>query len=80
MTSLPQNLSDLEKKLMLAMGLTSVSELDELLAGPVNQWAEDHSEPPDDEYEIYDRAIAHIEVLWEVRERFKALSEARYLS
>jgi len=45
-------LTSFERKLMLAMGLTSVEQLDELLAAPISQWAADHSEPPDEEYDL----------------------------
>jgi hypothetical protein len=48
-------LTSFERKLILAMGLTGVDQLDELLAAPISQWAADHSEPPDEEYELADR-------------------------
>jgi hypothetical protein len=45
-------LTRFEKKLMRAMGLEDARQLDELLAAPISQWAADHSEPPDEEYEL----------------------------
>lgn len=48
-------LTSFERKLILAMGSTSVDQLDELLATPISQWAADHSEPPDEEYDRADQ-------------------------
>ena len=68
-----------EKKLILAMGLTSVDQLDELLAAPISQWAADHSEPPDEEYALADRMYEEADRQWDARKRFDALSECKYL-
>jgi hypothetical protein len=45
----PKDLSDFEKKLMLAMGLENLQQPDELLAALISLWAADYSEPPDEE-------------------------------
>jgi hypothetical protein len=75
-----ENLSDFEKKLMLAMGLRDVQQLDELLAAPISQWAADHSEPPDEEYELADRMYEEADRQLDARKRFNALSECEYLN
>lgn len=69
-----------ERKLMLAMGLTNVEQLDELLAAPLSQWAADHSEPPDEEYALADRMYEEADRQWHARQRFNALSECNYLN
>ena len=80
MASPPNNASDLEKKLILAMGLKDATELDEMLAAPISDWAVKHSEAPDDEHEIYDRAIEYLDQLSNARERFNTLSEPAYVN
>jgi hypothetical protein len=69
-----------EKKLMRAMGLEDVQQLDELLAAPISQWAADHSEPPDEEYALADRMYQEADRQWDARKRFNALSECKYLN
>jgi hypothetical protein len=44
--------SSFEERMMRAMGLKDVAQLDELLAQPISHVAADHSEPPDEEYEL----------------------------
>ena len=72
-------LTSFESKLLLAMGLTSVDQLDELLAAPISQWAADHSEPPDEEYALADRMYEEADRQWDARKRFNALAECKYL-
>jgi hypothetical protein len=73
-------LTSFERKLILAMGLTSVEQLDELLAAPISQWAADHSESPDEEYALADRMYQEADRQWEARQRFNALSEPKHLN
>lgn len=73
-------LTSFERKLMLAMGLTSVDQLDELLTAPISQWAADHSEPPDEEYALADRMYEEADRQWHARQHFDALSECEYLN
>ena len=75
-----RRLSSFEERLILAMGLTSVDQLDELLAAPISQWAAAHSEPPDEAYELADRMYEEADRRWEARQRFDALSESEYLN
>jgi hypothetical protein len=71
-------LTSFERKLILAMGLTSVDQLDELLAAPISPWAADHSEPPDEEYDRADQMCQEADRQWDARKRFNALSECNY--
>jgi hypothetical protein len=75
-----RKLSSLEEKLMLAMGLKDVAQLDELLAQPISQWAAEHSEPPDEEYELQERAEVYLELLRIAQERFKVLTGSKYVN
>jgi len=65
---------------MLAMGLKDVAQLDELLAQPISQWAAEHSEPPDEEYELQERAEVYLELLRIAQERFKVLTGSKYVN
>ena len=65
---------------MRAMGLKDVCQLDELLVAPISQRAADHSESPDEVYEMYDRAIERQELEKVMRERFEALTKTQYIS
>jgi hypothetical protein len=65
---------------MRAMGLEDVQQLDELLAAPISQWAADHSEDPDEVYEMYDRALERLELEKIMMERFESLCKTRYVS
>jgi hypothetical protein len=78
--AMSRRLSGFEERLMRAMGLTSVDQLDELLAAPISQWAADHSEPPDEEYDLADQMYQEADRQWHARQRFKALSECKYLN
>jgi len=71
-------LTSFEKKLMRALGLENVQQLDELLAAPISQWAADHSEPPDEAYDLADRMHEEAERQWHARQCFNALSECKY--
>jgi hypothetical protein len=71
-----QKLVNFEEKLMLAMGLEDVAQLDELMAAPISQDAADHSGPPDEEYELADRMYAEDDRQRDAQERFEALSES----
>jgi hypothetical protein len=73
------DLTSFERKLILAMGLTSVEQLDELLAAPISQWAADHSESPDEEYALVDRMYEEADRQMDARNRFNALAECKYL-
>jgi hypothetical protein len=73
-------LTSLEKNLMRALGLEDVQQLDELLAAPTSQWAADHSEPPDEEYDLADRMFEEADRQWDARKRFNALSECKYVN
>ena len=73
-------LTSFEKKLMRALGLENVQQLDDLLAAPISQWAADHSESPDEEDEMHDQAIVYLELEMDARKRFDALSECRHLN
>jgi len=64
---------------MRAMGLKDVSQLDELLAAPISQWAADHSELPDEEHDLADRMYEEADRQWHARKRFSALAECKYL-
>ena len=68
-----------EKKLILAMGLTSVDQLDELLAAPISESAADHSESPDEEYALADRMYEEADRQKDAQNRFSALAECKYL-
>jgi hypothetical protein len=72
-------LTSFERKLMLAMGLTSVDQLDELLGAPISPWAADHSEPPDEEYALADRMYEEADRQMDAQNRFSALAECKYL-
>jgi hypothetical protein len=74
-----RELTSFEKKLILAMGLTSVEQLDDLLAAPISQWAADHSESPDEEYALADRMYEEADRQWDAQNRFNALAECKYL-
>jgi hypothetical protein len=72
-------LTTFEKKLMRALGLEDARQLDEHLAAPISQWAADHSEPPDEEYDLADRMYEEADRQWDARKRFNALAECKYL-
>jgi len=74
------NLTTFERSLMRAMGLKDVRQLDELLAAPTSEWAESHSRPPDEEYELAERMYAEADRQLEAQERFNALVESDYLN
>jgi hypothetical protein len=67
-----------ERKLMLAMRLDTVEELEELLVQPVSQWAADHSAPPDEEFELTDRLEAEADRHWIALQFFNTLSGGEY--
>jgi hypothetical protein len=69
-----------EQSLMRAMGLKSVSELDELLARSISEYAAAHSEPPDEEYELADRMYEEADRQWDAQQRFNSLLETEYLN
>jgi hypothetical protein len=72
-------LTSFEKKLMRALGLEDVQQLDELLAAPISEWAAEHSEPPDEAYDLADRMYQEADRQWDARQRFNALAECKYL-
>ena len=73
-------LTSLEKNLMRALGVEDVRQLDELLAASISRWAAEHSEPPDEEYDLADRMYQEADRQWNARQRFNALSEWKYLN
>ena len=62
------------------MGLSVVSELDELLAQPISEYAASHSEPPDEEYDLADRMYEEADRQWDAQRRFNSLLETEYLN
>jgi hypothetical protein len=75
-----RKLSSFEEKLMFAMGLEDVAQLNELLAAPTSQDAADHSAPPDEEYELADRMCEEDDRQREAQQRFGALTECTYVN
>jgi hypothetical protein len=73
------DLTSFERKLILAIGLTSVEQLDKLLAAPISQWAADHSESADEEYALADRMYEEADRQMVAQNRFHALAECKYL-
>jgi hypothetical protein len=65
---------------MRAMGLKDVARLDELLSAPISQDAADHSEPPDEEYDLADQMYAEADRRWTAQRDFERLFESRYLN
>jgi hypothetical protein len=57
--------SPFEQRLMLALGLKSVQQLDKILAQPTSHQAELHSEPPDEEFELMDRAHEEMDRIYQ---------------
>jgi hypothetical protein len=76
----PEQPTTFGRRLMLAMNLKDVRELDELLSAPNSQDAADHSEPPDEEYDLADRMYEEADRQWSARREFDALFESRYLN
>ena len=72
-------LTSFERKLMRALGLEDVQQLDELLGAPISPWAADHSESPDEEYALADRMYEEADRQMDGRNRFNALAECKYL-
>jgi hypothetical protein len=75
-----RKLSNFEEKLMRAMDLRDVGQLDELLAAPISEWAAGHSEDPDEEDALADRMYEEADRQRDARKRFNALSECSYLN
>jgi hypothetical protein len=73
-------LTSFEKSLMRGLGLKNVRQLDKLLAAPISQWAADHSEGPDEAYDLADRMYQEADRQWEAQKRFDALYEAKHLN
>jgi hypothetical protein len=71
-------LTSFERKLMRALGLEDVQQLDELLAAPISQWPAD-SESPDEEYALADRMYEEADRQRDAQNRFNALAECKYL-
>jgi hypothetical protein len=76
----PEQPTTFERRLMLAMNLRDVRELDELLAAPISQDAADHSEPPDEEYDLADRMYEEAERQWTAQQKFDALFKSKHLN
>jgi hypothetical protein len=74
-----RELTTFEEKLMRALRLEDAQQLDELLAAPISPWAADHSEPPDEEYDLADRMYEEAGRQRDARKRFNALAECKYL-
>jgi hypothetical protein len=70
-------LSTFERRIMLAMGLKDVRELEELLATPINPEAARTNEPPDDQYELLEK----LEEVQELQQQAQqALAESEYVN
>ena len=63
---------------MLALGLNSLEELDELLSQPVSEEAALDSETPDEEYRLADRMYQEADRQADAQKRFEALRGSRY--
>ena len=75
-----QRLSTFERSLMRGLGLRNVHQLDALLSAPISQYAAGHSEPPDEEYQLQEKAEAYIELQLRARECFEALVETKFVN
>jgi hypothetical protein len=69
-----------EKRLMLAMGLETVEQLDELLAKPISEDAALHREPPDEAHDLIEAMYVEADRQREARQRFDALAETGYIN
>jgi len=76
----PRDLNYTEKKLMLALGLKDVRQLDKLIAQPISQDAADNSQPPDEEYDLADRMYEEADRQWASQREFSVLFESGYLN
>ena len=47
---------------------------------PVSQDAANHSVPPDEEYELLEKAYQEQDRQWEAQQRFDSLLESKYLN
>jgi hypothetical protein len=78
--AMSRKLSNFEERLMRGLGLNNVRQLDKLLAAPISQDVADHSGPPDEAYELQEKAEEYLDLLHRMRERFEALSESKYIN
>jgi len=69
-----------EEGLMRALGLKDVRQLDELWVAPISPYAADHSEPPDEEYELADRMYVEADRQLDAQQRFNSLLESEYVN
>jgi hypothetical protein len=67
-----QALSTFERNLMRGLGLKNVRQLVELLAAPISQYAADHYEPPDEEYDLAEHMYEEADRQQQARELFAA--------
>jgi hypothetical protein len=79
-SAMSRELNNFEESLMRAMRLEDVAQLDELLAAPTSQDAAVHFGPPDEAYELQEKAEQYLELLRFAKKRFEALIESRYLN
>ena len=75
-----REVTSFEKSLMRGLRLKNVRQLDKLWAAPISQWAEAHSELPDEEEDLHNKAIEYLERQMAARERFNALSQTKYVN
>jgi hypothetical protein len=66
--------------MMRGLHLKSVRQLDALMRGPVSQYAASHSEPPDEQYELLEKAYQEQDRQLEAQQRFDSLLESKYLN
>jgi hypothetical protein len=78
--AMSRKLSSFEECLMRGLGLKDVSQLDELFAAPIDQDEADHSGPPDEAYELQEKAEEYQELLRLAQERFEALCDSKYIN
>jgi hypothetical protein len=72
--------SDEERKLMRAMGLKEVRQLDKMLREPVSGDAESHEGSPDEDYDRAEEMYRKSDLWQDAQQRFEALLESEYLN
>ena len=65
---------------MRGLGLKNLSQLDKLLTAPISQYAADHSEPPDEEFDLADRMYDEAGRQHHARELFDTLAPGKYVN
>jgi hypothetical protein len=75
-----QRLTTFERRLMLAMGLEEVRQLDQILNEPVSQGAEIHRESPDEVYVLAERMYEEVDRQPSAQGEFEAVFQGRYVN